>query len=282
MLPDPDTRDLEWFFGPQGLAGDASEFAFGAGGGADGGTLAEQLARADLFHTGSDGKVIAPAGRMREVLHVVQGGERAGQLAMRLSPWPEMFVKKTRSPPPGVLPSAGPDPAPPTDDRIAQHHAWVRARLERRDRIATRLERVGGEEYSALRVLYGPLGLYWLNRPQGRSFALLPLTQVGQRHRNTAVAGAEGESGFSTERWLLEVAFAAPAPKWLGAARTQAEGLQRQAERSWRRTAPPRARAEALEGDEAPTDVDGPPRTSTDVDGPRRASTGEQEAPPPR
>jgi len=276
MLPTPDVRDLEWYFRPQELAGGASGFPFGSGGGAEGSTLAEQLARADLFHTGSDGKVIAPAGRMREVLHVVQDGARAGQLAMRLSLWPEMFVKKSRPPPPGMLPSAGPDPRPATDDQIAQHHARVRARLERRDRIAARLERVGGEEYSALRALYGPLGLYWLNRPQGRTFALLSLTKVGERHRNAAgtaaAAKVEGESGFSTERWLLEVAFAAPAPKWLGAARTQAEGLQRQAERAWRRTAPPRARVEASADED-------PPQPSTTLHTPPQTATGEQGAP---
>jgi hypothetical protein len=277
MLPDPDTRDLEWYFGPQELSqAPGSLMGLGAGAGAGGSTFGEQLERAELLYTGSDGKTVPPSGRMEQVLHVVPRGEQgAGQLRMRLAPWPHIFVKKTRPPPPGVLPSGGPDPRPATDDQIAHVHAAYRARLERRERIAARLERVSGEEYSALRALYGPLGLYWLNRPQERTFALLSLTKVGERHRNVAgtaaAAKVEGESGFSTERWLLEVAFEAPAPKWLGAARTQAEGLQRQAERAWRRTAPPRARPEAS------VDED-PPQPSTTLHNPPQTATGEQGA----
>lgn len=230
MLSHHDVADLEWYFG--------LTFAEAAPSLSEGGTLfgghvpsplGAQLERAALFHTDSDGDTVPPAGSA-EVLEEAEDGT----LSRRWSAWPHMYVKKVAPavsvPTVGALASESADPD--EDDRRRHLN-------ERRSRIASRLGQLEGDDYTALRGLYGERGLYWANREEAgqrrhRVWVLLPLTRLGRRELD--------KSGLDANTWLH--ALADPRglrPKWLDAAVDQAERLERRATAAYAKTRTRRA-----------------------------------------
>jgi hypothetical protein len=95
--------------------------------------------------------------------------------------------------------------------------------------VLQRLGRLSQEAWTTLATLYGPPGRFWLQRPQGRRWALLAHTRAGAAQLVQLPDPHEA-------RWLLEVAHHSPRPAWLSTALTQAERLEAQAVTAWNQT----------------------------------------------
>jgi hypothetical protein len=221
MITPHDASELAWWFtgSDYDLGGDHDGLAAGTPF-HDGSSFGDQLERARLLYRDSEGHVVPPSGRITDVLHLQPDGKYLPGHTL----WPHALVKR-------AAPS-GPAPTPePTAREVAQAeaaHERQQARRSRRDRIADRLGRLDGASYDVMRALYGSSGAQWLQTPRGRIWAVLPLTELGGKHRPAALSPAA---------WLVELADA-PRPRWLDAALNQAEALERAAGRAWAATRP--------------------------------------------
>lgn len=195
MLHPADVAALERFFGPdQSLLGKS--------------TMGAQLDRAQVAHTDSAGEVIVPR-RYDSVVH-----QRAdGSLFECLTAWPVMLVKRE------VAPSAE------IEDRDEQ--------LRNLASVGRRLERLPAAVLQVLELLYGDHGTRWHQLPQGRIWAVTPVTIAGRRALDKAKR--PGDELQPTER-LAMLAAGKPRPVWVETMLDQAEWLQHEADRWWRWT----------------------------------------------
>lgn len=216
MLSAGDVLDLEWFFEPRPSLG-----SVGAGS-----TLGAQLALASTRYRTSDGRKV-PVARIVTVTREVTRADGQPAFARYPTPWAYAFVAKEK-------PAAHAPRFPDLPEELGLEDgeevvAHAQVRRERYQRVLQRLGRLSNEAWTTLEALYGPPGRFWLQRPQGRRWALLARTKVGARQ--LALQPDPHEA-----RWLLELAHHSPRPAWLATALTQAERLETQAVAAWRRT----------------------------------------------
>jgi hypothetical protein len=199
MLHPADVRDLEAFFGPaQAVLGKS--------------TMGGQLDRARVAHSGSDGEPIVPR-RYDTVVHQ----RPDGSMFECITAWPSMLVKRE-----APTPAGGPE----EHDEALQVFAVVGRRLEQLPLVVRQ----------HLELLYGDHGTRWHQQPQGRVWALTPVTIAGERQLKKTER--PGETLLPTER-LAMLAAGKPRPAWVETMLDQAEWLERAAERWWLGTKAP-------------------------------------------
>lgn len=217
MLNPRDIEELEWFFEPRpSLAGIGAASTLGA-----------QLELASTRYRTSNGRKL-PVARIVTVTRELAGSSpEAPRFARFPTPWAYTFVaKEKRASKAPEFPNL-PDDVDLEDNELAA--ARAQARRERQQRVLQRLGRLTHEQWTTLETLFGPAGRFWLQRPQGRRWALLAHTKMGAKQLALVADPHEG-------RWLLELAFHSPKPAWVATALTQAERLEAQATMAWNRT----------------------------------------------
>lgn len=217
MLTPRDIEELEWFFEPRpSLAGIGAASTLGA-----------QLELASTRYRDSSGRKIPVARNVTVTRELADSTQESPRFARFPTPWAYAFVaKEKRASKVPEFPDLPGDVDLEHSELAAER---AQARRERQQRVLQRLGRLPHEPWTTLATLYGPPGRFWLQRPQGRRWALLAHTKMGAKQLALVAEPHEG-------RWLLELAFHAPRPAWLSTALTQAERLEVQATVAWNRT----------------------------------------------